>query len=85
MIETRTSISRPFTRKFNTTVLRHAFLGDVQLRHDLQATDNRRLKSVHLRRCWLTLQDTVDAVTKLDAGFLSFDVNVTGPRFDRFA
>ncbi len=53
--------------ELDAAVLRHALLGDVEPRHDLQAADDRGLKAIDLRRHRLQLQHAVDAIANFDA------------------
>ncbi len=70
--------------KLDAAVLRQAFFGDIQPRHDLQAADDGRLKAVDFRRHRLRVQDPVDAVTNDDPVGLRFDMHVTRTCLDRF-
>ena len=84
MTDTRTSTSRPCDLQLDAAVLRQPLLGDVQPGHDLQAADDRGLEAIDLRRRGLRLQQAVDAVANLHARGLRLDVDVAGPRVDRF-
>ena len=59
MIETRKSMLLPPIRTFEAAVLRHALLGDVELRHDLDARDDRAVKAL-VDRPHRRLQHAVD-------------------------
>ena len=65
-------------------VLRHAFLGDIHLGHNLQPAEDRRLKTVELRRNRLALEHAVDPIPELHTVCLAFQVNIAGAGFDRF-
>ena len=71
--------------QFDTTVLRHAFLCDIHLGHDLQPADDRRAELIHLSWSRLFLQHTIDAMAYLQARFLRLDVDIAGASFDRLA
>ena len=60
--------------QLDAAVLRHAALGDVQLRHDLEARDERRLE-LH-RRLHDLLQRAVDAVAHADVVLEALEVDV---------
>ena len=60
--------------QLDAAVLRHASLGDVELRHDLEARDERRLE-LH-RRLHHFLQRAVDAVANADLVLEALEVNV---------
>ena len=60
--------------QLDAPVLRHAALGDVQLRHDLEARDQRRLE-LH-RRLHHFLQRAVDAVADADLVLEALEVDV---------
>ena len=60
--------------ELDAAVLRHASLGDVQLRHDLEARDERRLE-LH-RRLHHFLQRAVDAIANADLVLEALEVNV---------
>ena len=79
MIDTRTSISRPWTLHLDAAVLRQPLLGDVQPGHDLDAADDRQREPVDLRRQVLLLQQPVDPVADADALLLRLDVDVRRP------
>ena len=60
--------------QLDAAVLRHAALGDVELRHDLEARDQRRLE-LH-RRLHDFLQRAVDAVADADVVLEALEVDV---------
>src|SRR3954452_1556300 len=68
--------------QFETAVLRHALLGDVELRHDLDARNDRAVVAL-VDRLERFVEDAGDAV--LDDHFVvaRFDVNVRGAALDR--
>ena len=76
MVETRTSTERPAILQADAAVLRQALLGDVQLRHDLDARDHQR------RHRALALQDlaqhAVDAEAHHQPVLERLDVDVRG-------
>ena len=61
---------------FDATVLRHALLGDVQVRKDFDARDNRGLEALQRRRHRDFLQVAVNPVTDAELVFEGFEVNV---------
>jgi hypothetical protein len=73
----------PMHLELDPAVLRHALLGDVQLRHDLQAAEDRGLEAIDLGRHGLFLEDAVDAVADLHAAGLGLQVDVARPGLDR--
>ena len=62
--------------QLDAAVLRHAALGDVQLRHDLEPGDQRRLELVG--RLHDLLQRTVDAVAHAQLVLEALEVDVAG-------
>ncbi len=67
--------------ELDAPVLRHASLGDVELRHDLEARDQRRLELE--RRLHHFLQRTVDAVAHAQLVLEALEVDVGGAALDR--
>ena len=65
----------------DAAILRHAPLGDVQVRHDLEPADDRGLQVDG--RCGRVLQHAVDAISHPQPVGVSFEVHVRGPRFER--
>ena len=63
-------------------VLRHALLGDVELRHDLDAGDDRAVEAL-VDRPHRRLQHAVDPVLHVHRIVLRLDVDVAGPALDR--
>src|SRR5262249_12548885 len=61
----------------DAAVLWQTLFRDVQVRHDLDAADDRGLKAADFRRQHLRLQQTVDAVPNSERLLLRFDVNIT--------
>ena len=76
MTETRTSTSRSAICELDAAVLRQALLGDVQLGHDLQARDDRRLEVLDLRRDRGFHQHAVNAVADAQLVLERLDVDV---------
>ena len=76
MVETRTSTARPAILQADAAVLRQALLGDVELRHDLDARDDQRrhgaLGLQHLA------QHAVDAEADDEPVLERLDVDVGG-------
>jgi hypothetical protein len=66
------------------TVLRLAFLGDIQIRHDLEAAGDRVAESVD--RCWHArlAQDAVDAIANVEEVLVGLDVDVGCPLANGF-
>ena len=62
-------------------VLRHVTLGDVHVRHDLDAGNQRGMKLLGRRR--LFLQQAVDAVSQLQRILERDQVDVAGPLAQR--
>ena len=60
----------------NAAILRQAFFGDVELRHDLDARDDRRMQGA--RRLDQVAQRAVDAQAHHRAGFEWLDMDVGG-------
>ena len=58
--------------------MRPALLGDVQVRHDLQATDDGVAESTHRGRNASINQHAVDAVADGEVLFVRLDVNIGG-------
>ena len=67
--------------QLDAAVLRDATLGDVELRHDLEARDQRRLE-LH-RRLHHFLQRAVDTIANSDLVLEAFEVNVRSPATNR--
>src|SRR5581483_5682992 len=67
--------------ELDAAVLRQATLGDVELRHDLDARDDRRLEPA--RRALDVVQDPVDAVADLELVLERLDVDVRRALLDR--
>ena len=75
-VDTRTSMARPPTRKRDAAVLRQALFGDVELGHDLQPADQRRMqRAVGLHHL---AQAAVDAEAHRAAALVGLDVDVAG-------
>src|SRR2546427_8758599 len=73
----------PHEPQLDAPVLRQAPLGDVELRHDLDARHDRRLQPP--RRCLHVVQHAVDAVADLELVLEGLDVDVRGALLDRAA
>ncbi len=73
-VDTRKSMTFLPDLELDAPVLRHAALGDVELRHDLEARDERRLE-LH-RRLHHFLQRAVDAVAHADLVLEALEVDV---------
>ncbi len=71
--------------QIDAAVLRQAALGDVHVRHDFQARDDRALEHAKLRRHGDFVQDAVDAVADAEVVFERLDVDVGGALVDGFA
>ena len=82
MIETRKSIVRPRDAQLEAAVLRDALLGDVELRHDLDARNDRAVVPL-VDRVHRLVEDAVDAVLDDDDVLLRLDVDVRGAALDR--
>ena len=67
----------------DAAVLRQAFLGDIEPRHNLEPANDGSLKAVDLRRQRLCLQHAVDAIPNVQGAFAGLDVNVAGPFIGR--
>ena len=67
--------------QLEAAVLRHALFGDVELRHDLDARDDRAVKALR-NRPHRRLQHAVDAVLHVHRVVLRLDVNVAGAPLD---
>ena len=81
MVETRTSTARPAILQADAPVLRQALLGDVELRHDLDARDHqRRDRALGLQHL---AQHAVDAEAHDQAVLERLDVDVGGVLLDR--
>ena len=63
----------------DSTILRTAALGDVQVCHDLQAADDRCTEPVHGSRHTGGGQDAINAVPDGDTVFVGFDVQISRP------
>ena len=68
--------------QLEAAVLRHALLGDVELRHDLDARDDRAVKAL-VDRPHRRLQHAVDAVLHVHRVVLRLDVDVARAALDR--
>ena len=68
--------------QLEAAVLRHALLGDVELRHDLDARDDRAVEAL-VDRPHRRLQHAVDAVLHVHRVVLRLDVDVAGAALDR--
>ena len=79
-VETRRSIVRAAHGELDAAVLRQPPLGDVELRHDLDARDDRRGEPAG-RRLDL-VQHAVDAVADAQLVLERLDVDVRGARLD---
>ena len=75
MIETRKSIVRPLQAQLEAAVLRDALLGDVELRHDLDAADDRLVVPL-VDRLHRLVEHAVDAVLDHHLGVARLDVDV---------
>ena len=73
----------PADVELDAPVLRDAALGDVQVRQDLDARDDRRLKPVHLRRHRGLVEDTVDAVANGHLVLVGLDMDIASPLVHR--
>ena len=82
MIDTRKSIVLPRHAQLEAAVLRHALLGDVELRHDLDARDDRAVEAL-VDRPHRRLQHAVDAVLHVHRVVLRLDVDVARAPLDR--
>ena len=67
-----------------SAVLRQALFGDVQTGQNLDAADDRQLKTLYLRRHRRVVQHAVDAIADLELSFIGLDVDVRRPIADRF-
>ena len=81
MIETRKSIVLPGMPQLEAAVLRHALLGDVELRHDLDARNDRAMEPL-VDRPHRRLQHAIDPVLHVHGVVLRFDVDVAGAALD---
>ena len=70
----------PFHPEHDPPVLREAPLGDVQLGHDFEPGDDRRLEAFRGR--FHVVQHAVDPVPHPEMILERFQVNVRGPPFD---
>ena len=68
--------------QLEAAVLRHALLGDVELRHDLDARNDRAVEAL-VDRPHCRLQHAVDAVLHVDRVFLRLDMDVARAPLDR--
>ena len=81
MVETRRSTDRPAILQADASVLRQALLGDVELRHDLDARDDqRRDRAPALQHL---VQHAVDAEAHHQPVLERLDVDVRGVFLDR--
>ena len=85
MTDTRMSTSAPLDANLDAPVLRHAFLGDVEVGKNLDARDNRGLETLDLRGHRHFLQQTVDAVADAQLVLERLDVNVRRAQRKRVA
>ena len=67
--------------QLEAAVLRHALLGDVELRHDLDARDDRAVEAL-VDRPHRRLQHAVDPVLHVHRVVLRLDVDVAGAALD---
>src|SRR6185295_15145042 len=67
--------------QLDASVLRQASLGDVELRHDLDARHDRRLQPA--RRGFDVVQHAVDAVTDLELVLERLDVDIRRALLER--
>ena len=81
MIDTRKSMVLPGHAQLEAAVLRHALLGDVELRHHLDARDDRAVELLG-DRPHRRLQHAVDPVLHVDRVVLRLDVDVAGAPLD---
>ena len=81
MIETRKSIVRPLHAQPEAPVLRHPLLGDVELRHHLEAADDRVVVPL-VERLERGVEHAVDPVLGEDLAVLRLDVDVGGAAVD---
>ena len=72
----------PFVAHAEPAILRHAALGNVEFRHDLDARD-QGLVVGEIDGIDFLIQRAVDAVLDLHFGVARFDVNVGGARLHR--
>ena len=78
-----TKVNRsPFVSRLEAAVLRDAPLGNVELRHDFDSRNDRRMVLLRDRRHGFA-QRPVDAVLHADFGVSRFDVDVTGAALER--
>ena len=64
-------------------VLREALLGDVQVGHDLDTADDRRLELADLRGDRGVLKHAVDAIADAQVVLVRLDMNIAGPLVQR--
>ena len=67
---------------FDATILRHALLGDVEVRKDFDTRDNGGLKALERRRHGDFLQVAVNAVADAELVLEGFEVNVRCAQLD---
>src|SRR5207302_8410172 len=72
----------PFIRDAKATILRHAALGDIELTHDLDARDDRRVMLLGNWRHRL-LKHAVDSVLDGDRVIHGLDMDVAGAPLER--
>ena len=71
-----------FVTNAETAVLRHATLGDVELRHDLDTRDQRLVIS-EIDRIDFRVERAVDSILDLHFRVASLDVNIGSARLHR--
>ena len=72
----------PLVSRLESAVLRNAAFGNVELRHDLDARNDRRVMLLRDRRHGFG-QRAVDAILHADFGVARFDVNIAGSPLQR--
>ncbi len=72
----------PRQPQLEAAVLRHALLGDVELRHDLDARDDRAVEAP-IDRAHRRLQHAVDAILHVHGVVARLDVDVARPPLNR--
>ena len=81
MVPTRMSTRRPAVVDLDMPVLRHEPLGDVHVRHDLDAGNQRRMKLLGGRR--FLLQQPVHPVAQLQRFLKRQQMNIARPLAQR--